>query len=53
MDDRFEQQAGAYHFTLDGIVDFIKIYGYDVVLQDINDYYLCVLESQRRASNDE
>jgi hypothetical protein len=53
MDDRFEREAGAYHFTLDGIVDFMNIYGYDVVMQDIRDYYMCRLESQRRASNDE
>jgi hypothetical protein len=39
MDDRFEQENGAYHFALQDIVNFIYLYGYDTVMTDIVDEY--------------
>jgi hypothetical protein len=38
-EDRFTSQNAWYHFVLDDIVDAIRLYGYDVVMQDIVDRY--------------
>jgi hypothetical protein len=38
-ENRFTSQNAWYHFVLDDIVDAIRLYGYDVVMQDIVDRY--------------
>lgn len=34
-EDRFTSQNAWYHFTLDDIVNAIRLHGYDVVMTDI------------------
>lgn len=38
MDNRFEQECGAYHFALSDMVDFMQLYGVETVLRDLQDY---------------
>ena len=38
MNNRFEQQYGAYHFALSEMVDFMQLYRVDTVLKDLQDY---------------
>ena len=38
-EDRFTSQNAWYHFVLDDIVDAIRLYGYEVVMNDIADRY--------------
>lgn len=47
MNNRFEAEQGAYHFTLSDMVDFMKLYGTEVVLRDLQDY-LDLREYQQR-----
>jgi hypothetical protein len=39
FEDTLEAEQYEYHFALSDIVDKIDIYGYDIVMQDIKDYY--------------
>jgi hypothetical protein len=39
FEDTIEAEQYEYHFTLSDIVDKIDLYGYDIVMQDIKDYY--------------
>lgn len=47
MNNRFEDQFGAYHFALSDIVDFMQLYGVETVLKDLQDY-LDLREYQER-----
>ena len=37
-EDRFTSQNAWYHFVLNDIVDAMRLYGYQQVMQDIKDY---------------
>ena len=37
-EDRFTSQNAWYHFVLGDIVEAMRLYGYEQVIQDINDY---------------
>lgn len=39
MDNRFDNEAGHYHFVLSDVVEAIEMYGWDVVMDDIKDFY--------------
>lgn len=39
FEEHQQAEQYTYHFTLNDIVDMIDLYGYDVVMEDIKDYY--------------
>ena len=34
-----EAEQARYHFTLSDLVEYIEYYGWDVVIEDLADYY--------------
>lgn len=39
FEDDVSQAEAVYHFALSDMVDQIELYGFDVVLKDLTDYY--------------